>query len=160
MLGFALVHRPAALLVLGTLGRLAAAWELQFPPCHCTGGVTCTPVECFDHGRTLRTGCPGDSANCSGDCPWRSPSSVHHHRPNIGRCDAEVTCRLHCAINARFGVLFTLPHCAAPSRHQQVDVVNPAMPSQRPAPPSSRRATLSSAIPPCCPVHSLSVPGG
>ena len=26
--------------------------------------------------------------NCSGDCPWRSPSSVHHHRPNLGRCDA------------------------------------------------------------------------
>ena len=42
----------------------------------------------------LCTGCFGDLANCSGDCPWRSPSSVHHHRPNIRKCDAAfVYCR-------------------------------------------------------------------
>ena len=31
MLGFALVHHPAALLVLGALGRLSAAWEDHSP---------------------------------------------------------------------------------------------------------------------------------
>ena len=115
------------------------------------------------HAQTVQlcTGCPGDSANCSGDCPWRSPSSVHHHRPNLGRCDVAGSGRHHCTINANFGVPFALPHCAAPSRHQHVDAVNPAAPSQRPASPSSRRAALSSAVPPhCCPVHSLSVPDG
>ena len=52
MLRFALVHRPATLLVLGALGRLSAAWEPQFPSCRCTCDVTCTPVECSDHGCT------------------------------------------------------------------------------------------------------------
>ena len=52
MLGFALVHRPAALLVLGALGRLSAAWEPPFPPCRSTSGFTYTLVECSDHGRT------------------------------------------------------------------------------------------------------------
>ena len=92
----------------------------------------------------LCTGYPGDSANCFGDCPWRSPSSVHHHRPNLGRCDVAGSGRHHCTINSKFGVPFALPHCAAPSRHQHVDAVNLAAPYQRPASPSSRRAALSS----------------
>ena len=111
--------------------------------------------------RALCIGCSGDSPNCPGDCPWRSPSSVHHHRPNLGRCDAEVTCRLHFAINTKIGVPFALPHCAAPSHHRHVDVVNRTVPLQCPASPSSRRAALSSVVlPHCCSVHSLSVPGG
>ena len=52
MLGFALVHRPTALLVFGMLGRLSAAWEPQFLLCRCTCGFTCTSIECSDHGRT------------------------------------------------------------------------------------------------------------
>ena len=82
--------------------------------------------------RVLCTGCPGDSANCSGDCPWRWPSSVHHHRPNLGRCDAASSCRHHCTITTRFGVPLALPHCTAPSHHQHVDAVNSTTPLRRP----------------------------
>ena len=109
----------------------------------------------------LCTGVPGDSTNCTGECPWRSPASVHHHRPNLGRCDAVFTCHHHRTINARFGVPFALPHCAAPSHHRHVDAVNRAALSPRPTSPSSRRAASLSSVPPhCCPVHSLRVPGG
>ena len=111
--------------------------------------------------RTLCTGYSGDSANCSGDCPWRSPSSVHHHSPNIGRCDAAFVYHHQRTINARFGVPFALPHCATPSHHHHVDAVNRVTPSQRPASPSSRRAALSSIVLlHCCSVHSLYVPDG
>ena len=104
---------------------------------------------------------PGDSANSSGDYPWRSRSSVHHHRPNIGRCDAAFTCHHRCTIIARFGVPFALPHRTVPSHHLHVDAVHRAAPSPRPTSPSSRKAASSSLIPPhCWPVHSLSVPGG
>ena len=50
-------------------------------------------------------------------------------------------------INTRIGVPFALPHCAAPSHHHHVDAVNLAVPSQRPASPSSRRAASSSHCP-------------
>ena len=109
--------------------------------------------------RALCTGCSSDSPHCSNDCLVQLPSSVHHHRPNIGRCDAEVTSHLHCAITARIGVQFALPHCATPSRHQHIGAVNLATPLQRPASPNGRRAALSSTIPPhCYLVHSLSIP--
>ena len=111
--------------------------------------------------RALCTGCSSDSANCSSDCPWRSPSSVHHHCPNIGRCDAAFVCHHQRTINARFGVPFALPHCAVLSHHHHVDAVNLATPSQRPASPSSCRAAMSSAVPPhYCPVHSRYVLDG
>ena len=72
-----------------------------------------------------------------------------------------IACHHHCTINARFGVPFALPHCAAPSHHRHVDAVNSGAPSPRPTSPSSRRAALLSTVPPhCCPVHSLRVPGG
>ena len=56
MLEVALVHRLVALLASGTLGRLLAAWEPQFPPYRCTCGFTCTPGECSLHGRTCWAG--------------------------------------------------------------------------------------------------------
>ena len=56
---------------------------------------------------------------------------------------------------------FALPHCTAPSHHRHIGAVNRLAPSQRPASPSRRRAALSSTVPPhCCPVYSLSIPGG
>ena len=111
--------------------------------------------------RALCTGCSGDSANCSGDCPWRSPSSVHYHRPNLGRCDAAASCHHQCTINTKIGVPFALPHRTALSHHRHVDAVNRTAPSPRPTSPSSRRAASSSQIPPqCWPVHSLSVLDG
>ena len=72
-----------------------------------------------------------------------------------------IACPHHRTMDARFGVPFALPHCAALSHHRHVDAVNSGAPSPRPTSPSSRRAALLSTVPPhCCPVHSLRVPGG
>ena len=48
----ALVPHPADLLALWRAGQIAACLDLQFPPCRCTCGFTCTPGECSLHGRT------------------------------------------------------------------------------------------------------------
>ena len=58
----ALVPHSVDLLALWRAGQIAACLDLQFSPCRCTCGFTCTPGECSLHGRTcwgarLRTHC-------------------------------------------------------------------------------------------------------
>ena len=47
-----LIPHPADLLALWRAGQIAACLDLQFPPCRCTCGFTCTLVECSLHGHT------------------------------------------------------------------------------------------------------------
>ena len=75
---------------------------------------------------------------------WRMPIAIallpHHHRRNLGRCDVEVACHCHRAINGASGAECASPHRATPSRHQHSGAVNLAARSQLPTSPSSRRA--------------------
>ena len=170
MLKVALVHPLVVLLASSALGRLLVAWEPQFPLCRYTCSFTYTPGEVFTTWAYL-LGCWAQRALCTGVLVATYDVLAIAQRNRllgfiiIVQTLDDVTLQSSVAIiiplTPKLGVPFALPHHTVPLYHQHVDAVNFAAPSQRPASPSSRSAALSSEIPPhCCPVHSLSVPGG